>query len=303
MLIAEDTLPHMSTKRTHSPSTEHGCCVRRSLRSALVAAVSLGLGSPAVAQATGTAAAAIANGAAAPASTLAYDVASIRPNRQGPGSVRVSTNLDVYLATNVSLTDLLRDAFDLRPGMLAGQPKWAEDNRFDIHAKILDATVEQLKGITPEDRRRMLGMLLADRFHLVTHTELKTLAVYELLQGKGGAKFTAIAPEHRNDAFHDVSSGGMSIHNGQLIGHYLPLTSLANSLSYQVDRPVLDKTGLTGRYNLQLTWTRDEAPVADDAGPPPLFKALEEQLGLRLDSARDPVQVLVVDHAELPTEN
>ena len=277
--------------------------VARCVLPAVLAVVPLGFGGAAVAQDTGNASLDATKSSATQYSALVYDVASIKPNPQGPGSVRISINLDVYAATNVSLMDLLRNAFDLRPGMLSGQPKWADANRFDIRAKILDATAEQLKAITPEDRKRMLRVLLADRFHLVTHTESKTLAIYELLQAKGGAKVTAIAPENRNDAFAGVSSGGLSVRNGNLIGHYLPMKSLADFLSFQVDRPVLDKTSLDGKYNLQLTWTRDDAPATDDSVAPPLFKALEEQLGLRLQSAKDPVETLVVDHVELPTEN
>ena len=237
------------------------------------------------------------------ARSIAYDVVSIRPNYQGPGSVRVSINLDVYAATNVSLVDLLQSAYSLRPGLLSGEPKWADSARFDIRAKTLDAGAEELKKLTPEDRQRMLQELLADRFHLQVHHEIKTLPVYELVVAKGGTNLKEIASADRNSPFHGVSSGGLSIHNGQLAGHYLTMSRIADTLSFQVNRTVLDKTELAGMYNFELTWTRDDAPAAEDTAAPSLFIALGEQLGLRLVATKAPVETLVVDHVEMPTEN
>ncbi len=268
-----------------------------------VLATTSGSGTSARAQGTGAAGTGSVSQSTTESSALVYDVASIKPNPQGPGSMSVSTNLDVYAATNLSLIDLLRNAYDLRPGMLSGEPKWAESTRFDIRAKILDATAEQLKKLTQEDRKRMLRVLLADRFHLVTHYEVKTLPVYDLLPLKSGAKVTAIEPEHRIDAFKNMSPESMSVGNGHLIGHYLPMKSMTDFLSGEVNRPVLDKTSMDGRYNFELNWKQDDAPATDDSTAPPLFKALEEQLGLHLDAAKEPVQTLVVDHVEMPTEN
>ena len=232
-----------------------------------------------------------------------YDVVTIRPNNQGPGSTRVSINMDVYAATNLSLVELMESAYDLRPGLLSGEPKWAESARFDIRAKILDADQETLTKLTPEDRRRMLRELLADRFHVQVHTEVKTLPVYELVQAKGGAKLTDIPRERRNDPFNDTSSGSWTIHSGRLTGHYLRMKEFADRMSSQLNRPVVDKTGMPGHYNFQLNWSRDDAPAGDEPAPPPLFTAMEEQLGLKLEAAKDPVQTVVVDHAEVPTEN
>jgi uncharacterized protein (TIGR03435 family) len=246
-----------------------------------------------------------------PASTSAvkppsYDVVTVRPNNQGPGSVRVSTNLDVYAGTNVSLVDLLNDAFNLKPGMLEGEPKWAESNRYDIHGKILDSDEATLKNLKPEDRRRMVREILEDRFHLKFHTESKPLPVYELQAAKDGAKVQPIDAKDKGNAFHDVSPGGTStnVHNGRghMVAHYVALDSFCSSLSNQVSRPVINKTGMTGLFNIELNWSRDDAPVAEDDASnfPPLFVAMEEQLGLKLVSAKDPVQIIVVDHVDLP---
>ncbi len=234
----------------------------------------------------------------------AYDVVTIRPNHQGPGSVHVSISLDLYNATNVSLVDLLRSAYHLRPGQLQGQPKWADDDRFDIRAKTLDVPADVLKKLTPEDRERMLRDLLADRFHVQVHTETRALPVFELVLAKGGTTLQPVAAEHRADAFHGVSPGGLSVNNGDLVGHYLQMDRFSDFLSNQVERVVLDKTGLTGYYNFQLHWTRDDQPANDDASAaPPLPAALEQQLGLHLVPAKEPVPVIVVDRADLPSEN
>ena len=236
--------------------------------------------------------------------SVTYDVVTIRPDHQGPGSVSVSINLDLYRATNVSLIDLLRDAYHLRPGQLQGQPKWADDDRFDIQAKVLDTPAETLRRLTQEDRERMMRGLLADRFHLQTHTETRTLPVFELVPAKGGAQLQPVLADSRNNEFHGVSAGGLSVHNGQLVAHYLPMERFVDFLGYQVDRIVLDKTGLPGNYNLQLNWTPDNGTASEDtAAAPPLFTALEQQLGLKLVPTKAPVPIIVIDHVEAPTAN
>jgi uncharacterized protein (TIGR03435 family) len=241
--------------------------------------------------------------AGGPAKLPTYDVVTVRPNNQGPGSVRVSSNTDVLATTNTSLVDLLREAYHLEPDQISGGPKWVESARFDVHAKVLDTPAETLKAMSRDDRRRMLRDLLISRFHLKTHTEVKMLPVYELVVTKGGLKISEIAPEHKGDAFNGVSAGGMSIRNGNLIGHYQTMDYFAEALSGQVHRTVLNKTGAPGSYNFELTWTRDDEPANPDSTAPPLFTALEEQLGLKLAAAKGPVTTLVIDHADLPSED
>lgn len=187
----------------------------------------------------------------APPSSLAklptYDVVTIRPNKQGPGSVHVSTNLDVYAATNVSLVDLLNDAYSLRSGMLSGEPAWADSARFDVRAKILDFSAEELKKLKREDRQRMLRELLASRFGLKTHRETKTLPVYELLTAKNGPKLQQLAAADKSSSFRGVPSNSTSVHGdahqSELIAHWISMSDFASTMSNQVNRTVVDKTG------------------------------------------------------------
>lgn len=246
--------------------------------------------------------------AASPRKLPGYDVVTIRPNKQGPGGTSVSTNNNVFSATNVSLAGLLDDAYDLRPGMLSGEPGWADSARFDVRAKILEISAEELDKLTEEDMRRMLRDLLASRFGLQVHRETRVLPVYELVQSKGGAKLQQVTPEGRKAEFHGIGAGGTSVHGGmhghlELTAHSIDLPSFAHSLSAQVRRSVVDKTAMAGLYDFHLEWTRDDAPAADEATSPPLFTALEEQLGLKLVAAKAPLQTLVVDRAVLPSED
>ncbi len=230
-----------------------------------------------------------------------YDVVTIRPNNQGPGSVSIDSDINYFKGTNMSLQNLLQEGYNLQPDEISGGPKWVDSARFDIRAKIVETPPDELKGLRRDDHRRMIRELLADRFHLQVHTEIKTLPVYELVVARGGAKLPEIAPEHQNDAFNGISSGSTSIHNGNLNAHFVSMASFAETMSGQVHRPVLDKTGMAGNYNFQLTWTRDDVPAVDDAAAPPLFTALEEQLGLKLVPTRGPVKTLVIDRADIPS--
>jgi uncharacterized protein (TIGR03435 family) len=164
---------------------------------------------------------------------------------------------------------------------------------------------------------------LADRFKLKIHTETKQLPVYELVAPKGGSKLkeATAGDTYANGikGLDGVGRGGlMRVGRGQLTAQAVPITSLANMLSQQLQRTVLDKTGLTGKYDLELNWTPDQgsdpmfkgaegSPQRGDAAPdssgPSIFTALQEQLGLKLQSAKGPVETLVIDHVEMPSEN
>ncbi len=229
-----------------------------------------------------------------------YDVVTIRPNNGGTSGVDIDRDLNTYAGTNVSLANLIHDAYNIQADLISGGPKWVESSRFDVRAKVVDADAAELKNQSRDDRRRMLQVLLAERFHLQVHTEVKTLPVYELLVAKGGSKLSEIAPGHEDDSFHGVSPGSTSVSNGQMISVYRTMVNLADTLSGQVHRTVIDKTGLPGHYNFELSWTREDGPVPENATAPPLFTALEEQLGLKLVPGKGPVTTLVIDRVDLP---
>ncbi|MCU1248977.1 MAG: hypothetical protein JWQ49_2006 [Edaphobacter sp.] len=253
----------------------------------------------------------------------AFDVVSVKPNKSDNNMVRIMAKPDGYAASNVSLKMLIQAAYGIREDLVSGAPSWADSARFDIDAKVAGSDVDALKKLSPEQRRLILQPLLADRFKLKIHTETKQLPLYELVVAKGGSKLKeATAGDTYANGIKGpdgVGRGGlMRVGHGQLTAQAVPMTSLSNMLSQQLHRTVIDKTGLTGKYDLDLTWTPDQgsdpmfrgpegSPQRGDAAPdssgPSIFTALQEQLGLRLQSAKGPVETLVIDHVEMPSEN
>ena len=236
-----------------------------------------------------------------------YDVVSIKPNRTGSGNVSIDINDGNFDASNVSLKTMILSAYGLKEAQLFGLPKWGESARFDIKAKIIDPDKKALEGLTREEHESMQQPILTDRFQLKFHHEMKRLPVYDLVIMKGGPKFKQTTPaELTSDVgVNGVRAGGMSIHNRNLTATGIPMSSLIDQLSGQLQRVVIDKTGLTAKYNLQLSWSADDAgpPSTDAPGPPDIFTALEEQLGLKLQPGKEMIDTFVIDHVELPSEN
>lgn len=239
----------------------------------------------------------------------AYDVVSIKPNKTGSGNVSVSIDDGNFDAVNVPLKSMILSAYALKQNQIVNLPKWGESARFDIKAKILEPDKKLLNDLSEEQFRSMQRPILAERFHLKFHREKKSMPVYELVVLKSGPKFneTTAAEMSSDKGVNGVKAGGISIHNQNLTATGIPLSSIADSLSDQVQRIVVDKTGLTGKYNLQLKWTPDDAkPSADsgaDSAPPDIFTALQEQLGLKLQPGKAEVDMFVVDQVTLPTED
>jgi uncharacterized protein (TIGR03435 family) len=256
----------------------------------------------------------------------AFDVVSIKQDKSDSRMIRMRNTSDGYSAANVSLKLLIASAYGVREDLLSGVPGWAESARYDIDAKVAGSDVDALKKLSPEQRRSMLKPVLEDRFKLKVHTETKQRPVYELVIAKGGSKLKEATP---GDTYSNgikgpdgAGHGGMMrMSRGQVTGQAIPITSLVDILSRQLEKTVIDKTGLTGKYDLELNWTPEESeggvggpppppagspqrtePAPDSSGPS-LFTALQEQLGLRLQSAKGPVETLVVDHVEIPSEN
>ena len=235
-----------------------------------------------------------------------YDVVSIKPNKTGSGDVDEDTNIGNFVATNLSLKALVLEAYSLKESQLFGLPKWDDSARFDIQAKIIAPDKKLIESLTQAQRRSMLRPILTNRFHLKFHHESKILPVYELVLVKGGPKFrTTTAAVKANDTrLNGVRPGGFSVHNTSLTATGVPLSDLADFLSGQTRRVVIDKTGLPGKYNLLLEWTPNDAPPSASADAlPGLFTALEEQLGLHLKPAKANIQTFVIDHVEMPSEN
>jgi uncharacterized protein (TIGR03435 family) len=254
---------------------------------------------------------------------LTFEVASIKPSTGDDHRIAIQAQPGGGLrTTGTTLKFLLTFAYDVRDFQISGGPSWINSDRFDILAKTERAAGSDSTPVDPrtmsdaqmktmqEQMRARLQALLAERFQLTLHRETKEQTVYALVVGKNGSKL----PESDGK---QSEGRRMMMGRGQVNGHGVPLSMLANVLSNQVGRPVIDRTGLTGNFDIKLEWTPDPGqagpfgplPPGVDAPPPPdpngpsLFTALGEQLGLRLESQKGPVEVLVIDKVEKPSEN
>jgi bla regulator protein blaR1 len=257
---------------------------------------------------------------------LTFEVASIKPCAQYDGRTLIQVQPGGGLRTSgATLRFLVTLAYDVRPFQISGGPGWINSDRFDILGKpergaaSVTAT-DDLRNMpdsqsktAQEQMRSRLRALLADRFQLVIHRETKEGAVYALEVGKNGAKLTP-ANGREESGFR-----GLRIGTGQLTGSVASLEMLVTALSNQLGRPGLDRTGLKGNFDFKLEWTPEAAqaavssvgplppgadtPPAPDPGGPSLFTAIQEQLGLRLESQKGPVETIVIDRVERPSEN
>ncbi len=245
-----------------------------------------------------------------------FDIVSVKQHKSDDG-MRWMTKPDGFSTTNIPLQSLVASAYEIKQDLVTGGPSWINSLGFDVEAKVAGPDVATLRKLSGKQRDEMLRPLLAERFQLKVHVETKILPIYELVVAKGGVKMKASAPDPPPDP--DAKTGdqpkghrgsGMSMGPGRMDAQDFAMGALAGNLGYTVHRTVLDKTGLTGKYDFSLRWAPEEqmgAGVnASDAGGeagPSIFTALEEQLGLRLNSSKGPVQTLVIDHVEMPTAN
>jgi uncharacterized protein (TIGR03435 family) len=184
---------------------------------------------------------------------------------------------------------LLQAAYDLTGPRIIG-PGWLDEDRYDVEAK-------SPEGVPDSEMMPMLQALLKDRFRVSVHRETRGMPVYEMVVAKDGLKISPFDPTHPPASPRNVG--------GAVIMGAGTMPQLAKMMSSSAGRPVVDKTGLEGRYGYVLMFTplsaQSETP-SDSA--PDFFAAVERQLGLKLEPKRDPIEVLVIDHAErVPTEN
>ena len=236
--------------------------------------------------------------------------------------MRIQFTPDGVSFSNVALQLVLRESLGIEDSRILGGPDWVKTGRFDIEAKVDAADAPKLDNLPFDERRKMLLPVLADRFGLKFHHETRELPTYALVVAKGGLKMKEAKP---GDTYPNgvkgpdgqSRAGMMMMGRGNLTGQAVPITNLVTMLSNQrLGRPLYDKTGLAGNYDFDLHWTPDDAPpmaggaqagspgsdAATDPGPS-LFTALQEQLGLRLDPQKGPVDVVVIDHIEQPSAN
>lgn len=217
--------------------------------------------------------------------TAAFEAATVKPAApDGHGETRRYPG-GRFTATSITLKALIQRAWDVKDFQITGGPGWINSELFDVIAKA--ATTGTISG--PE-LNQMIQAMLRERFRLEIHRETKDMPIYSLLVAKSGPKLTPTT------ATMQTWSRG----NGSLVGTKVPMDMLAGDLlESQLRRVVVDHTGIPGEFDIQLKWTPDNA---DEAGVS-LFTAIQEQMGLRLESAHGPVEMLVIDRAEKPSEN
>jgi len=234
-----------------------------------------------------------------------FEVATIKPSKPEEG-FSITVNRSGMLSTsNTSLSDLLKFAYDLHLKQISGGPAWLETDKFTITAKPDVAGLPSMAQL-----KMMMQKLLAERFQLTFHREKKDLSVYAITVAKTGAKLAKSEGDPKGlPGFGGGGRGSFMARNASMeeLASVLQAGMLVNNL----DKPVVDQTGLAGKYDFSLKWTPDAAmaagagtaPPADADAPPDLFTAFIQQLGLRLESAKAPVDVIVIDKVEKPSAN
>ena len=229
----------------------------------------------------------------APAPRPVFDVASVKPSDPDEKGGWVRFPPGRFEVSNCQLVFVIQQVYGVRDFQIVGAPKWIVDwstARYNIEAKA--------EGVTNRDQLRVMAQnLLEDRFQLKLHRETRDLPVYALIPAKSGVK-VKVTPDNGKPR----GSGGIeSVARGWLRGENITMDHLILSLSSRIDRPVVDRTNYTEAFTFNLEWAPDDAQ-ADDIRPP-IFAAIQAQMGLKLDSQKAPVEVLVIDRVERPSEN
>ena len=236
------------------------------------------------------------------AAKLEFEVASVKPRKNGgPLSTSMRITRQTWAATNINLLTLLMNAYHVKSFQISGAPDWLNQEYFDVVAK----SPQMGHGRTEP----MLQALLEDRFKLTRHWDSKLRPGYALVVSRSGLKIHEVVPDGKNSRS-SVGGGSVSL-------KAVHLKNLAENLSNILQEAVADETGIQGTFDIELKWTPDSSsrgistaahdePAAqtESAGGPTLFTALQQQLGLKLEARKVPVPILVIDHIErVPTEN
>ena len=255
-----------------------------------------------------------------------FEVVSIKPDKSDSDMFRIEFTPDGVLVNGLTIHMLLREALGVSDNQLTSEPGWLNSDRFNVEAKVAADDAPKFQTLKPKQRWAMLLPVFEDRFGLRFHKETKDITQYALVIAKGGLKMKEASPGNAYaDGIKrpDGSPGGagiMRIGPGVIVGQAIPVANLVRFLSFEFHSPVLDKTGLTGKYDVNLTWAPDESegmmmrplngPAPPAGYPPPapttgpsIFTALEEQLGLKLEAHKEPGDVIVIDHIEQPSAN
>jgi bla regulator protein BlaR1 len=236
----------------------------------------------------------------APEAAPKFEVASVKASSPDSHGISLSGDPSRFTIRNTTIRFVISLAYDVKDFQISGRSPLLDSERYDIEATIGADTPERPSRLTfatiqsAPQVRLMLQTLLVDRFYLAIRHETKETPGYSLTVAKNGPKLReSTAPEDLHD---------MSVDLGQIKSNRMSTAQLAGALSRMLGLPVVDKTGLTGFYDLRLIWTPGD-PVADAISGPSIFAALQETLGLRLVSSKEPVDILVIEHVEKPSGN
>ena len=221
-----------------------------------------------------------------------FDAVTIKPSSpEHQGKIIAGCNGRQVLMVNTNLNDLVAFAYGIDSTQIIGAPAWSDGSLYDVDG------VPDVDGIpNVKQMRGMFQSLLADRFKLTFHREKRTLSVFAITVAKGGPKLTKSASAATDPTPFYSGNGTLRVTNNSL-------ADIADVMKFFVERPVVDQTGLSGRFDFLLKWSPDEAQSSDPNAPPGFFTAIQEQLGLKLEPVKAPVDVIVIDHVERPSAN
>lgn len=237
-----------------------------------------------------------------------FDAASVKRNMSGASNVSAGPTPTGYVATNVPINMLITQAFRVRPGQVVGGPDWINVDRFDIVARAP-------QGADPASMLVRLRQLLQQRFKLVTHLETREQPIYALVRSRPD---TAAGPNLKPSTLECLPpgtpanpcrmNGTIGSAAGSVKATGQTMADFARYLANNVDRVVVDRTALPGRFDFELEWTADDVrglaiERPPDSNNPSLLTALQEHLGLKLEPTRGPVEYLVIDSVEHPTSD
>jgi uncharacterized protein (TIGR03435 family) len=233
-----------------------------------------------------------------------FDIVSVKPATKDATVTDINADALGFYCKNVNVKLLLKAAYGMQQGKIYGLPKWAEDSKWDVRAKV-SSPDPALQAITPSSTEAMkiyqehVLSILTSRFHLKAHTEQRIADVYQLETERGVTKI------HETNT--PETEQGMFGRTGDINGRGVTMQDLANELSLYVSRDVLDDTHLKNKYDLELKWQPNEGAgpsvSSDEAELPSLSGALKEQLNLKLAPAKGTIAVLVVDSIEMPSRD
>jgi uncharacterized protein (TIGR03435 family) len=242
-----------------------------------------------------------------PAQKPKFEVESVKLNNSGSRAISFLPSAGRFNAQNVTLSMLINRAYKVEDFQVVGAPGWVSSEHYDIDARAdATATAQDING-------PMLQVLLEERFKLAIHRETKEFPVYLLTVAKNGLKLTegqclTLEPNSRPQPGQRQSAfcGYMGMGDNNLRATGIRMEHLVNALTNILRRTVIDKTGFSGNFDVAIRWREETTAATPAAGPdaaPSIFTALEEQLSLKLESARGPVEVLVIDSVSKPSEN